>query len=219
MSEFFSSEEFRQKLLKGSIEKLGEPTAEQLRKWSEEALRMGAATPSKKDQVIRLEIPGVVFPGIKIIPTSIMGTKLILPSLVKRLVSPYAEHQFVEIGSELRAEGPKQLVNLFHRMVGSNQKDDSEGGGSRDASSSTSTHLFSRVVVEPASNGKGDIIFMNHAKLEIEIKFPSLLLRLIPFSTKRIEKMNSSILQKAFEKDVPEALEGYRKEYMRWVAE
>lgn len=216
MSEFFSLKQYRDCIFSAkpgsTVEECGPPSPEELKRWTDEATRLGAsmgapvAIPSHDDKLVRLRSPGMSFPGIKLVMTTTMGTKLILPPVAKRMFSTDVEYQFTLLDEELKAVGPKALVWLFNKLTGAHKSTESE----------PMSHIFSRVYAEPI-NGGSDVVFKNHATVEIRVKFPSLLLRLIPFANKeKIEKKNSFSIQKTLDEDAPLGMNKFRDAYLEW---
>jgi hypothetical protein len=73
-----------------------------------------------------------------------------------------------------------------------------------------------RVWATPKPDGK-NLVFKTKADVKVNIKFPTLLLQLLPVEKKIIEKEASKALQKSLERDLPPGLKKFRDTYIRWL--
>ena len=183
------------------------PTPEQVEVWNREAVRGGGMGPimdlwgrevgvanGVKQTLFQIRAP-LEFPGMKITSQSIIGM-----ICVQQAEEQMPEYQFTLLESQTIPEGPKPLVWLFNQLT-----------KYQDATSS-----FTRVQAKVNPRNPVQIQFVTDARLAIQIKLPSKMLRLLPnVNVKKFEEQGSASIQKLLETDLQPALnefcEGFRE--------
>ena len=234
LENFFTRTKHRNYLLIGTgninVDSSGDATSALIARWNDECAYVGTVPPARKDQVVRLKISTnfLVF-TIHVIAT--LGTKLIIrktkpwikksenPALVHDDISSL-EHQFTLLKEEFYAEGPPPLVWIFDQITAGIREDTSE---EKQLLRPHTNHGSCRVWTEEIET-KGDtknkpslMVFKSLTTVEINIMFPSLLLRILPVPTEIIEEQGSKSLQKSMERDVLPGLVRFRDAYLHWI--
>lgn len=183
-----------------------------MKQWIEEAERMGAAKPDLNDSLLSLSVrtPFLVF---VLNVSATLGAKLLWhPFATKEggrkseLLLP--EYQFLLLDQTFRADGPPPLVFIFDQLTGINKK---VRGTYRQPN-----HALFQVTAEPSPDGK-HLSFMSRMNSELNIRFPKILLKLLPVPKERIEKEGSTSLQNNMERDVPPGVDLFQEAYSKWL--
>jgi len=216
LMEYFTKDKFRNLLFpKNEAVTLNEPpTAEQLQVWKEEAERAGGIGPILNDvrrwgettqhsstflkqTLFQIRAP-LDFPGLKITSESTIG--MVCVQKPGGIHSNMPEYQFTLLESKTIPEGPTPLVWLFNQIT----------------KYQDTTSSFTRVKTMSNPSNVGEIQFVTDARLAIQIKLPSKILKLLPKSVNvtKFEEQGSESIQKLLENDLEPALndfcEGYR---------
>lgn len=207
LDDFFLKEEHRNLLFfRNEARNVPNPTAEQMRKWLEEASKVGdgdfgGILTRDQNQVIQMKAP-LSFPGLSLLTESTIGARLLLPGQANTNVE-YPEFQFTLLDSHLTAKGPAPLVWLFNKLT-----------KYRDSTSS-----FTRVRAMNAGGVNCDkIVFTTEARLETRIHIPSVVLKLLPVDVYKFEQQGSAAVQKLLEKELEPALLGFQDAYLKWIS-
>eukprot|EP00554_Chaetoceros_debilis_P002907 CAMPEP_0194096520 /NCGR_PEP_ID=MMETSP0149-20130528/57383_1 /TAXON_ID=122233 /ORGANISM="Chaetoceros debilis, Strain MM31A-1" /LENGTH=392 /DNA_ID=CAMNT_0038782495 /DNA_START=79 /DNA_END=1257 /DNA_ORIENTATION=+ len=120
-------------------------------------------------------------------------------------LSSSPEYQLVFIRDKRVAEVPRLLVWAYNKLTGgSSGKDEAE-------SAITSMTRFYPVV----DTEKKEVVFTSKSFLDIAVKFPSLLLKILPVSKEKAEEEGSASIMKTLVKDteptIPVLMECYRE--------
>eukprot|EP00566_Odontella_aurita_P022932 CAMPEP_0113593682 /NCGR_PEP_ID=MMETSP0015_2-20120614/38594_1 /TAXON_ID=2838 /ORGANISM="Odontella" /LENGTH=136 /DNA_ID=CAMNT_0000500469 /DNA_START=174 /DNA_END=581 /DNA_ORIENTATION=- /assembly_acc=CAM_ASM_000160 len=128
------------------------------------------------DELLLVKSSGIPFPlGMTIFAESIVGVKVLIPKELAGFESPsYPEYQFTLVRDKVRAEGPRPLV-WVHDVLTSASKDKGE----------QTTHSFSRLHINESKELSGGIVFTSSSCIEVNIRFPSVLLRLLPMGKEK----------------------------------
>ena len=113
-------------------------------------------------------------------------------------------YQFVLIKDLTYAEGNRVFVWFFNKVTG---KDKNKG-------KEATTQSLNIIRTVSASDG---VVFEANASLKIQVKFPSLLMKVLPTGKAKAEETGGTSLRKMLEADLPVALKRFRQEYMRWL--
>jgi len=166
-----------------------------------------------KDKVVQVETM-MQFPGLKTIAASILGTRLVTISdnyddndNDDSIIFP--EYQFTLLNSYNKAEGLPPAVWMYNVLTG-NKKNKKETSNNNDMTSSYTTVKLERI-------NNNEYVFTASSSLEVNINFPSTLLKLIPLSTDTLEARGSVAIQKALEKEVGLNLERFHSAYIKWM--
>eukprot|EP00568_Trieres_chinensis_P000723 CAMPEP_0183299174 /NCGR_PEP_ID=MMETSP0160_2-20130417/5973_1 /TAXON_ID=2839 ORGANISM="Odontella Sinensis, Strain Grunow 1884" /NCGR_SAMPLE_ID=MMETSP0160_2 /ASSEMBLY_ACC=CAM_ASM_000250 /LENGTH=322 /DNA_ID=CAMNT_0025461367 /DNA_START=25 /DNA_END=993 /DNA_ORIENTATION=- len=210
MADFFAAEGSADILLTGTgnvVEPFGDATPDMIARWASEAERMGAAAPEEGDLIRRVQTPGVQFPGLKVVTDSYIGTKLIMPTDAE---SGDPEYEFTLIKDEPKALGPKPLVWVFNRLTGA-------GGKAEGDDKEQTVHSLSRLRVKSDEGGNNGATLTMNSFLEIDVTFPTILLKILPVSKEKAEEQGSKSIQNVVEKDIGPSVERFREAYMDWL--
>ena len=195
--------------------------------WREQTRNVGGEEPNpeKGDVVYQVTTGGMNFAGLRVVSNAWIGVKLVVQngddSSRGGLGIVFPEYQLVYIKDEQTVEGPKVLVWIFHKLTGkrtntasssssssSSNSSDNEGNGKRNDDKSTnqqSVSSFSRFYVQTTQDK--EIIFTIESMLDIAVKFPSFLLKILPVSKEKAEEQGSASVMKTLLKDTAASLE------------
>lgn len=204
--EFFQMEENRNYLVSsGGTQQVeaAASTADLTDRWKIEADRMDAEEPTLEDVILRVKTGSISFPGLKLVSTALIGSKLLKPSDA----SMYPEFQFTLITDERSVKGAPPIVWIYNQLTGGGKRDEKTKGGT--------AHSFSRVTVGEIGD---EINFSISAMLEIDVNFPSLLLRLLPISKEKAEAQGSAAVLKTISKGIEASIMGFRDNYNSWIS-
>jgi hypothetical protein len=185
-----------------------------LSSWTKEAIRMGADKLTPKDKVLSLSVttPFLVF-VLKV--TAMIGVKLLWHSFdtngnhendQKNIVLP--EYQFTLLSQTFTADGPPPLVFIFNQLTGINK--------TVKGTYKQPNHALFTVKAEPSSDHKR-LSFVSRMTAELNIRFPEILLKLLPVAKERIEKEGSASLKRSMERDVPPGVDEFRNVFADWL--
>jgi len=204
------------------LEVVDDATPEQLRRWSEEAARMGGATDTagsdastKKLVQLTVSTPFLVF---TVDVVALLGMTIIPPKTGKK--SP--EMQFVLIDSRVRGDGPPPIVWIFNRLMGLDRSAAPNGEYEQPH------HCLYRVKAVKAEGEKGqdvddidddgeDIAFASKMHAELNVNFPSVLLNLLPVDKSVIERQGCKSLKESMDRDIAPGIEKFRDHYLDWL--
>lgn len=212
--DFFSSEQHRNSLLVGSGNIKAEPWKAQRsvlpelllkHRWVEEAQLFGLEKPVNSDKLIRLKLK-TSFLVFTIYAIAVLGVKHLLPQKSDGDEKTSPEYQFTLLGEEFHADGPLPLVWIFNQITAADKP--------KKATEDHTIHGMFRVWAKP---GAKDLVFKCKEDVEVNIKFPALLLQLIPVEKVIIEEEASKELQKSLERDLPPGLMKFRDSYVQWL--
>ena len=201
-----------------TVEPFLEVTPNLMTRWRDEAERSGGSVPCDGDEILRVTTKGIQFPGLKLLTVTTMGCKLLPPDPDGSGEGPIAGpgYEFVLIQDEIQPIGSGPLVWAFNRLTGAGKKK-KDGSEENDQT----THSLARTIVRPSKGGEEGrtegAVFVTNARLEVDVSFPSILLKILPVSKEKAEEQGSNSLLKALEKDVGPSVEDFRKEYLRWL--
>eukprot|EP00978_Attheya_sp_CCMP212_P011395 scaffold28114_cov53-Attheya_sp.AAC.4 len=205
------------------------PPPELWDRWRVEARRAGTVPPNPDiDELIVVNSSGIPFPlGVTIFVESIVGFKLLLPTIPRESGSTpysspssaeydddndtqnYPEYQFTLVKDTVRAEGPRALVWVHDKLTGAG-KDKPE----------QITHSFSSLkVMKQQSESSSQVMFTSESRIEINVQFPSMLLRLLPMSREKCNYQGSEAIQKTFEDRGKPSLDNFVQAYVKWLDE
>jgi len=187
--------------------------------WTERARDVGGEAPDLEqgDVVCRVNTGGMNFAGLDVKSDAMIGTKLVFPdaSNIENestrasaennvFVSP--EYQLTFIKDTQNVKGPRLLVWMFNKLTGKDGKQKQSGNeeGKKEQEQAAVTS-FSRFFVE--QSGDSEAIFVIETSLDIAVKFPSLLLKILPVSKEKAEEQGSASVIKVLVRDTGASLE------------
>jgi hypothetical protein len=176
------------------------------------------------DVVYQVQTGGINFAGLKVQSNALIGIKLVDGSgstsrrsakeedYDKRDCLP--EYQLVYIKDEQTVQGPKVLVWIFNKLTGKsgsrgNKSDNSgnnEDDGPPNSSKQQSVSSFSRFFIEMTEDKK-EAVFTIESMLDIAIKFPTFLLKILPVSKEKAEEQGSASVMKTLVRDTGASLQ------------
>jgi hypothetical protein len=105
--------------------------------------------------------------------------------------------------------GPPPLVFIFNQLTGIKKK--------VQGTYTQPNHALFTVKAEP-SEDKKRLSFISRMTAELNIRFPQILLKLLPVPKERIENEGSASLKKSMQRDVPPGVDLFRNAYVDWLA-
>ena len=171
--------------------------------WLERARKSGGDLPSpdKGDIVCRVNTGGMNFAGLNIQSDAMIGTKLVTPNTTGGATSP--EFQLTFIKDRQNVTGPRFLVFIFNKLTGQDGKKSEHGDG--DGANEQAVTSFTRFFAERSS--ETEATFIIETSLDIAVKFPSLLLKILPVSKEKAEEQGSASVIKTLVRDTTASLE------------
>jgi hypothetical protein len=155
---------------------------------------------------------------------------------------PVPEYQFVLLAEDFVADGPPPLVWIFNQLtgigVGKRKPLTSFSSSSplnqlllknEEQKQQHLIHAFLRVWPSKAETYHyhtknldfdipvDNIVFNAQCRAEINIKFPSILLRILPVPKEVIERQGEKALLESMERDILPGLLKFRRSYLRWL--
>jgi hypothetical protein len=176
-------------------------------RWVEEAQLFGLEKPVDSDKLIKLKLE-TSFLVFTIYAIAVLGVKLLLPQKSDIDEKHGPEYQLTLLGEEFHADGPPPLVWIFNQITGADKP--------TKASADHKIHGMFRFWATTKPDGN-NLVFETKEDIQVNIKFPTLLLQLLPVEKKIIEKEASQALQKSLERDLPPGLKNFRDAYIRWL--
>jgi hypothetical protein len=204
--EFFQLDLNRNCLVNGGNNKAciaTSPSPELLQLWREKAALNGGAEPNENDVLLQVNTGGMNMPGITIASVAVIGCKLLSDS------NSFPVFEFVLVDDEQQVEGAKPIVWIFNQLTGASKK----GGEAKKGDGPLS---ITRVSAKLSSDHEG-IVFFSEGYIKISVKFPSVLLKILPVSKEKAEEQGSTAIQKVIEKDGQAGLFAFRDSFEAWT--
>jgi len=189
-----------------------------IHKWRSQCVSVNAPAPdlNRGDYVASVTTGGILFGGVEITPTSIIGVKLILEDDKELTMMP--EFQGVLISNETRAKGPWLIVRLFNKILYGGKNPEDIGSAIKSGHNKISqTTSLTRVWAELIDDDEQLFVFRAATFLKIKIYYPRTLSRLMPMGKSTGEKIVSAAIAKALEKNLYPAMEQFNLAYMDWI--
>jgi len=152
------------------------------------------------------------FPGLSVTSINTMSSRFITKNDADT-DDGMPEYQFTLLDSTQDAKGAPPLVWLFKKLTGSGNGVTHSGSSDVDPKGSSS---FTRVYAVPSEDGKG-ISFEANASLNIVIKFPSIMMKLLPVNVEKFEEQGSASIQKVLDKSIRPSMELFVEAYKKWL--
>ncbi len=185
------------------------------------------------DAIFRVNTGKMNFSGLKISSNSLIGVKYLKDGDIINSENNNddnndanndnkPEYQLVFIKDSPIVQGPRILVWIYNQLTGSNKNKNVNKTAAKDGSDTNTdenekeqtVRAFSRFTYETTPDGKS-LIFSVESKLEVVIKFPSLLLKIMPVSKEKAEEQGSESVLKAMGKDIEAVLPKVRDYYLK----
>jgi len=190
---------------------------------------------NRGDMVCRVNTVGMNFAGLVIKSDAMIGTKLVFPNSdcvnnissngnanansnsdsitdddsTSTTAASSPEFQLTFIKDSQKVTGPRFLVFIFNKLTGRDEgkegKDGGGGGSGGGEGKEQAVTSFSRFFAEQSS--ETEATFVIETSLDIAIKFPSLLMKILPVSKEKAEEQGSASVIKTLVKDTGASLE------------
>lgn len=212
LKSFFSKEEVQSMLLSGNGD--GDVPPKSLSKeesksykdqWTEQARKVGGEDPDPDngDIVYKVNTGGINFAGLKVKSEAIIGVKLVKSNGDGENDMVLPQYELVLIGDQRNVKGPKVLVWIFNKLTGQGSNK-SESDEKKDQSVQSLSKFYAKV--ESDDKGESCVTFSIDSSLDISVKFPSLLLKILPVSKEKAEEQGSASVKKVLMKDTSASL-------------
>lgn len=137
------------------------------------------------------------------------------------------EYQFLLLAEDFQADGPPPLVWIFNQLTGKGGNKGKRGKRSTEVSTKVlngephDIHTYLRVWASDSKPIQGDIkadriVFKACCRAEINIKFPSILLHILPVPKEIIEKQGNKALTRSMERDLVPGVNAFREAFIKW---
>lgn len=156
------------------------------------AAEEGCVLPIATDEVFTVKTGEVHFPGLTLVTSATMGMKLVEQK------SSHPTYQVTMIGDDRQVTGLRPVVFLFNKLT---------GGNSGSANNTSTTHIICDFT------SKNEVIFRTDTEITIRVKFPAMLMKLLPISKEKAEEEGSQSISKAVSKDVAESMRSFEEAY------
>jgi len=210
-----------------------------IRRWREQCVVVDAPAPdlAQGDYVAEVETQGITIGGIEIVPTSVIGVKIVedkggdgngaggggggVGGVAKPI--PMPEFQGVLISNEPRARGPRPVVWLFNKILyGKNNpnfdnKDDDEDDNNQDRQTTSLVRVWTELIDDDREGSAQLLVFRATTFLQIKIFYPRTLSRLFPMGKGTAEKLCSGAIAKALEKNLFPAMKQFYRAYNEYI--
>lgn len=170
-------------------------TSEILTEWEQICQQEGMAIPKATDEAFAVKTGGIKFPGLTLETRATMGIKL-----VGKESGP--TYEVTLIGDDRKVKGLPPVVYLFNRLT---------GGGSDNGSSQ---NLSTTQIVCEFDNDTSTVVFKTTTRFIINIRFPSILMKIIPTSKEKAEAQGSQAITKAVGKDIQDSMVVFEEAYL-----
>jgi len=174
-------------------------TDELLQRWKNRASSLGAKEPEASDTIISVRTGGIRFPGVTVESTSLIGSKLLLPTKE----TEYPSYEFVLIQDQREATGLRPIVWVYNQLT---------GAGNKERENDAAPMSLSRVTPCPTSDGES-VTFQIDSFLEIKVKFPAVLIKILPVSKEKAEAQGAEAVTKVLKKDIDVSIAKFRDIY------
>ena len=173
-----------------------------LASWTRICAQEGNAIPDESDEIFTVKTGGISFPGLTLETRATMGIKL-----VEKESGP--TYEVTLIGDDRRVKGLPPVVYIFNKLTG--------GGGDASVESGSSDNVSTTNIICEFNQESSNVTFKTSTQFTINIRFPSILMKIIPTSKEKAEEQGSQAITKAVGKDVEQSMvvfeEAYRKAF------
>lgn len=197
--------------------------------WTAQTRLVGGNDPDPEnggDGVYQVTTGGINFAGLKVQSKALIGVK---KQVVLSSSHDFPEYQLVYIKDEQFVEGPRILVWIFQKLTGKSgsstaatknagsesQKGRVDENGARmpptqppqqQQQQQQAVSSFSRFYVQITKN-QTEAIFTIESMLDIAVRFPTFLLKILPVSKEKAEEQGSASVMKTLDKDTGASLQ------------
>ena len=157
---------------------------------------------------------GTEFPGLKITSEMIMGCQLLESEGGN---DDFPEYQFVLLDSQNKASGSKWMVWIYNQLTGEGDKEDTNSNNEEEERGKNSSNALMRFYVSAEDDDTNTILFHSNSNLQIDIEFPNIMVKLMPVSKRRAEKLGSDSVGNALDKEGKHTLNAFQEAYKSWI--
>lgn len=217
---FFSMDETVAALLAGTDSIVTKQSKDHIyplqEKWVKECKKLGAKIPlfteddSSITDLFQVQTSGLKFPGLKVVSLISIGS-------TKQLSCQSGNFpviQFVLIRTENKAEG--LLKGIYNVLTGSSSTKKEKTNIEPIRNQESMEHSFTKVSIEPTDDGL-NFVFTSDAMIEITVRFPSFLMKILPVSKEKAEEQGSLAVTRFIDKDVQRSLDRVAELYAKFV--
>ena len=179
-------------------------TSELLEMWEDSIEYFGyERKPTEKDTLLSVEAI-VQFPGLKLITTAASG----IYTLTNEQTAMEEYHTF-SVAEKQRTEGLKPAVWLFNQLTGNADKEKGVFLPASGRAKSIISLVENTTAVDDneTENGPSRFSFSFDVGLQVSVKFPKALMRIIPSSKEKMEEQGGTAIKKTVQNDVNKALQ------------
>ena len=177
-----------------------EATPQILQDWKDVCDEQGIQYPDGEDDaILSVQTGGIDFPGLHMKTVAKIGVKL-----TKNPNDASLQYEYSLLGDERFVTGLPPIVWIFNKLTGSGKESD----GTQDASTKSLSVVGYKIVDDDK------VIFTIDTRLEVKVKFPSILLKLLPTNKEKAEQTGSQAITKAVEKDIVGAMKVFQEAYL-----
>ena len=181
--------------------------------WRAEALHTKARNPTSSDKLLSVSV-NTLFLVFVLRVKAIIGVKLLwhlydVPNTGNESIL-LPEYQFSLLDQKFTADGPPPLVFIFNQLTGIDK--------TIKGTYTQPNHALYTVITKPSRDFKS-ISFDSRLTAELNIRFPEILLKLLPVPKEKIEKEGSISLKRNMERDVPSGVDLFTNAYIDWLGE
>jgi hypothetical protein len=162
--------------------------------WARICASEGNTIPNASDEVFTVKTGGMSFPGLTLETRATMGIKL-----VEMESGP--TYEVTLIGDDRKVKGLPPVVYIFNRLT---------GGGS---GSGSSNNISTTKIICEFDTENSNVIFKTSTQFIINVRFPSILMKIIPTSKEKAEEQGSQAITKAVGKDIETSMVAFEKAY------
>lgn len=170
--------------------------SETLDQWTAKCQTQESAVPDASDEVFSVQTAGIHFPGIHVQASAVLGVKFV--------EEPQLSYEVSMVRDSVSVTGLPPIVWVFNKLIG--------GSDENKASNLSLTTIF----FEFDPNNE-TVIFKTESSLTIMVKFPSVLLKILPTNKEKAEEQGGKSAVKTLEKDVHSSIEAYEKAYLDFL--
>jgi len=171
-------------------------TTDLLEAWTRICVKEGLTIPNEKDEIFTVKTGGMGFPGLSIETRATMGIKL-----VETESGP--TYEVTLIGDDRKVKGLAPVVYIFNKLTGGG-----EGSGSSDNVAVT------KIMCEFNSD-TSNVTFKTSTQFTIKVRFPSILMKIIPTTKEKAEEQGSQAITKAVGVDVEKSMVAFEEAYRK----
>lgn len=159
-------------------------------------------TQSKFDAVYTVTTDGIQFPGLKLTSKASIGT-----SQKDTTNDTFPCLQLIFIKDEQKVEGTKLSCWIFNKLTGGDKRNGDE-------EQTTSATTLITITTDGVENG---FMIQVDTKLQVKVKFPAILLKILPVSKAKAEEQGTLSLEKVLDKDFNAVLPRLSSQLTTWM--